>query len=600
MLCASAALGGLVSHTDAQTLSGSAELTVTRSATTSATQSSDNASLGQNYTLGWSSPLLDPRLARVNAEVLLRHNTLTAHSTRQDEQRGRQHDVGFHVGSALFSSGTFPVVFEAARTRSNAAGDLAPTNPIKGAAFIPTGTLPLDFDTETRLLNVNARVNNVRLPKVELAYHRGGSVVTGGPYQSEQKDGSLSASVGKEGPRVRQSLRYQQSSFDSQFPQAFSHRLDTLDYDLSVLLGGHLRLMVQGGERLTHLRSALANPVEDAAAAPYTPPPGTGASGTRYGSLGLSYEPSARFAVRAYGTYDRQTAAANGTDSLLGTLSAHYTVIRGLTVQASGIAGDRGQMLGGTQVRVTNRSGTAGVTYRAGARWLEGSVSVVRGLGLNTSVDGLQGRTSSLTREASLSSTLGWFGVGTGYERVSNIDDILSLGNYESERLRAFVQTQASRLSLSLNGDRLYISRGSLDTLATNLQQTFSGSAAYRVWRQNQITATAGGFSNTYWRTFGSGRDDTLFWGLGTLMNPWRSLHLSAWVRSEMALASSNALEQYGLGGIGRVEYRLRTLNLALEYRHNRSHIQYGIADPDTYQGRQIRFSVVRRFDVRG
>jgi hypothetical protein len=424
--------------------------------------------------------------------------------------------------------------------------------------------------------------------------------VTGGPYRSEQQDRDLSASVAKDSPRVRQTLRYQRSSFDSQFPQAFAQRLDTLDYDFSALLNRRFRLTAHAGQRATDVRSALEAPVGDSGVAPYTPPPSNGPVSTRYASTGISYEPTPRLAVRLYGTFDQQAAATVSTDSLLATLAAHYSIVRGLAIEASGTTGDRGQMIGNNLIRVVTRTGTAGVTYRTGVRWLEGSVSALRGVGFNTSADGIRGATFSWTREASVSSAIGWFGLGSGYERVSSRDQILSLGNYESERVRASAQAQSGRLSLSLTGDKLRIERGDSLTRGTNLQRTFSGSASYRFWRQNQITATAGGFSNEYWRPYGPGRDDTLFWGAGAQIAPRPALLVSAWLRSEAARATSTSLDQFGIGGGSRVEYRLRTISMAVEYRNNRSRIQYAAVTPDTYQGRQIRFSIARRFAFPG
>lgn len=601
-LAGSAALVALTvfaQPTSGQSVSGSAEVNVTRSATASPTQSNRNSDIGQNYTVGWSSPLFDPRLVRVNTELTLHRNALTTRGSQQADQSGRQHDLGFRLGTSLFPTGTVPIVFEASRIRSNSAGDLGPSNPIRGAAFVPTGSLPLDFDTETRLLSVGARLNTNRLPKVDLGYRRGGSAVTGGPYRSEQNDSDLTAGVSKDTPRMRQSLRYQRSAFNSQFPQSFAQRLATLDYDFSALLGGRFRLMAHGGQRATDVRSALEPTLQDGNA-PYTPPPSNGPVTMRFASTGISYEPTPRLAVRLFGTFDQQTAVRVSTDSLLTTLSTHYTVVRGLTVEASGTAGDRGQMLDTSLVRVTTRTGTAGATYRAGVRWLEGSIGAQRGAGFNTSVDGLRGSSTSWSREASLSSTLGWFGVGTGYERVSSRDELLSLGNFESERVRASAQAQSGRFSLSLAADKLRIERGDEATHATNLQRTFSGTSSYRFWRQSQASATAGGFSNQYWRPYGPGRDDTFFWGLGLQMAPRPALLLSGWVRGETALASSTSLEQAGIGGLGRLEYRLRTLSLALEYRNNRSRIQYATATPDSYRGRQVRVSIARRFAFPG
>jgi hypothetical protein len=91
-----------------------------------------------------------------------------------------------------------------------------------------------------------------------------------------------------------------------------------------------------------------------------------------------------------------------------------------------------------------------------------------------------------------------------------------------------------------------------------------------------------------------------LYWGLSAQATPLRALLMSAGIRSESARTTSTLLDQLGIGGYGRVEYRLRTLSMALEYRNNRSRIQYNTATPDHYRGRQLRFSIARRFAFPG
>ncbi len=590
-----AALGlGLPVPLAAQTITGAAEVNVTQNSTASAAQANVNNAIGQLYTLGWSSSLINPRLARITAEVSLHRSSLTARSTQLADQTGKVHDVGYRFGTSLFPSGSIPLSFEASRLRSTSAGDLAPTNPIRGSAVVP-GSLPLDFETETQLMSAGARLNRPRLPLVELNYRSGASVTAAGPYKSQQHDSDLAAAVTKDTARVHQTLRYQRTAFDSQFPQTFSQQLDSFDYDFSSALSSTIRLTAHAGQRTTNVQSLLQARVEDGTS-PYELVANTGLMASRYASAGISWDPSRRLGFRLNGTLDRQHSADAAADALLGTASAHYTVVRGLTIEGSGTSGNRSQTLGGRTVQVFTQSGTAGATYRAGPRWLEAVVGVLRGGGINTSFDGQRGRSVMWSREGGLSSTIRWIGLGIGYERTRSQDQLLSLGNYDSERVRGSAQVTSGRVAVTLAGDRLWIARGDATTSATNLQRTFSGTTSYRFWQQNQITATAGGFSNAYWRPYGPGQDDTLFWSVGAQMSPRPNLQLSGWIRSETALASSSSLDQAGLGGFGRLDYRLRTLGLSLEVRNNRSRIQYGTATPDSYRGRQVRFSVTRRF----
>lgn len=577
-----------------QTLNGSAEVNITRNNTASTNQSTSNGSLGQLYTLGGTLPILDPRLARVNGEVSLHRSSLTARGTRQATQTGLVHDLGYRLGTALFSSGSIPVTLEASRLRSTSNGDLAPSNAIRGAALV-TGAVPLAFETETSLLTLGARLNRPGLPLADVNYRSGRSVVAGGPYRSQQNDRDLSASVSRDTTRVHQSLRYQQSQFDSYFPQTFANGLTLFDYDLSTRVTSRLHLTAHAGRRTTNVRSVLETPIE-ASTAPYELVTTNGQMASRYASAGLSWDPNPRVGVRLSGTVDAQRAADGATDSRLGTLAAHYTVVRGLTLEGTGTTGTREQTLDGRTVQVVTQSGTAGASYRTGPRWLEAVVSTLRGAGLNTSVDGRRGRSVMWTREGALSSTIRWVGLGVGYEHARSEDELLSLGNYDSERVRASTQLTTGRVALTLSGDRLWLVRGDSATTVTNLQRTWQATTGYRLWQQNQLTATAGGFSNTYWRPYGPGRDDTLFLAVGTQITPRPNLQISGFLRQETARASSTNLDQLGLSGFGRLDYRLRTWTLGLELRNTRSRMQYGALTPDTYQGRQLRVSLVRRF----
>ncbi len=281
-----------------------------------------------------------------------------------------------------------------------------------------------------------------------------------------------------------------------------------------------------------------------------------------------SYEPSGRFSFRFSGNVDEQASELATTTAALATAFTSAEVVRGLTLTGTGVWGTRGQMLGITPVTVVTRSGVAGIAYQAGGRWLNGTASLTRGVGSNTTPEGLRGGTESWSREASLSSTMRWLGLGAGYERVMNRDAILDYGNYDSERVRASIDTLGSRASLSTNAEQLRITRGAGLTFAANLQKTFSSSVSFRVWRQSQITASAGGLVNDYANAIGIGRDRALFWSVGSQLAVMARLQASAWIRSEFASASKTGYTQEGLSALGRLEYRLRAFRVAAEYRH--------------------------------
>lgn len=269
-----------------------------------------------------------------------------------------------------------------------------------------------------------------------------------------------------------------------------------------------------------------------------------------------AYEPNGRFSLRLLGSADHQTGDDASTAAALATVSSHAEVVKGLVLTASGAGGRRQQVVGRDLVDVATRTADAGVTYQVNGRW---------------------------------------FGAGLGDDRSRYRDDLLDFGNYASERVRASAQAQTARGSLTANGEQLRITRGRAATFIRNLQRTVSGTASLRLLGQNFVSATAGHFLNDYEGAAGGGTDRSLFWSVGLDSAVRQALHLSGWLRTEAASASRTRFDQDALSAFGRLEYRLRTLNLAVEYRRSHSRMVYpGMIGPDAFAGRQVRFSITR------
>jgi hypothetical protein len=539
-------------------------------------------------------------VATYNGEVLFRTSRLSAGGTAQQDQQGHQSDVGFKVASSLFPESPFPFYVQAMRVTNGSSGDLAPGSAIRSGLVAPVGTPPVDVSTLNTGLGVGGQLTVGNLPRVQLSYRTSAATITGGSYLAEQQTSDLSADVSKDTRLTRQTLRFQQSAFDSLLGQQFTQRLSNLDYDFEATLGSHARLVARAGRRTTFSQSTIAGGVVDANGAPYQPPPSIGDGGAQYTSSTLSYDPSIRLAVRMTASYDWQTAAHVTTGARLGTLTSHYEIVRGLSLNGTAIAGDRQQIVGASQVTVSSRTGIGGISYQGGPRWASLSASTTRGVGSSATPDGRTGTTDSWTHEAGLSSSIRWLGLGIGYERARYVDEILDFGNYSTERVRASAQAQAERLSLSTSVDRARIDRGQADTFTSNLQRTASMAASYRTWRESQLTATAGGFVNDYTTPTGPGRDTSVYWTLGGQFPARDTLRLSGWIRSERVDSTRTLFNQDGLSSFGRAEYRFRETSLALEYRRNSSQIQYvALPSPDNFVGRQLRISLSRQFGIR-
>ncbi|MEQ1907987.1 MAG: hypothetical protein ABMA15_04145 [Vicinamibacterales bacterium] len=581
------------------TVDGSAEVSVARSTTQAADQKNQNNSVGQNYSLGWQSTLFDPRVFRYNVQGTFRTSNLSAETTGLDSQNGRAGDLGYKVGATLLPASAMPFSFQMSRVRSTSAGDLALSNPIRSGLFAASGIPAADFESLNRELNLDWHVNVERFPQVELGYRRSQSEIAGGNYRATQSDRDLSASVLKNTASTHQTFRYQATQSENVLEQTFSQKLGLLDYDFGATLTARTRLTVHAGQRNAFARSVFVTPV-DAATGAYAPVSSTGASTAQYGQIGYNYEPTSRFSFRVLGNADRQSGDTASTAALLGSISAHAELLPGLIATTTGTAGQRQQVVGNSPVTVATRSADAGLAYQANSRYMSGGMGATRGLGINATPDGRRGSTDSWSGETHLSTTVGWFGSSAGYDRELYRDEILEFGNYEAERIRVSAQAQAKRGSFTTSAEQLDITRGRAATFIHNLQRTLSSTASFRLIGQNFVSATAGHFGNDFDGAAGAGRDNSLFWSVGINGSIKQDLRLSGWLRSEIASASRTQFNQDALSAFARLEYRLRTLNFALEYRRSHSRMLYpGMMGPDAFAGQQIRFSVIRQFGFR-
>lgn len=581
------------------TVNGSAELSVVRSETESASQSDSNGAVGQNYSLGWDSSLMDPRLFRYSVLGTWRSSNYSAATSGAKMQDGRAGDLGYRIGGTVLPASPMPFFFQTSRTRSTSAGDLAPTNPIRSGLLAASGAPPVDYESSNRETTMNWNLGVERLPQVSLSYRRGESTISGGQYQASQRDRDFSTSVLKNTRATHQTLRFQRTASENVMQQTYGQNLGLLDYDFGATLPAHLRFTLNAGRRNTFSRSVFLSPV-DLEGGAYTPITTSGTAGSQYGQVNLAYEPNARVSLRATGSADRQRGDNASTGALLGSVSAHAEVVKGLSVTSSATTGQRQQVVAGETTRVATKTADAGITYQVNARHVGAGASTSRGVGNSVTPEGRTGQSESRAHEVHLSTTAGWFSASAGYDQSRYRDELLDFGNFEAERVRGSVQVQNTRASVSANADEVNMTRGRAATFMRNLQRTLSSTATLRLIGQSFVSTTAGHFYNNFDGAAGRGVDRTLFWSVGLDSSVRQHLRLSGWLRNEQASASRTLFDQDALSAFGRVEYRLRTLNFALEYRKSHSRMQYpGMLGPDVFGGRQIRFSVIRQFGAR-
>jgi hypothetical protein len=442
------------------------------------------------------------------------------------------------------------------------------------------------------MLSAGWQLSAPNLPRVDIGYRKGHSVVTGGPYAAEQRDEDLHVGISRDTTRTRHAFRYQRTAFENRVSQAFDQRLNDLEYEFGAALPKRGRATMRVGRRTSLSLFDVALPVGDPDTGAYRPP-SRGEVGTTYLVSTFSIEPTGRLSLDVTGTLDRQDASQVTTAARLASASAHYEVFHGLSLNAAGTFGQRGQELGTDTITVVTRSGLAGASYRARVRWLEGSFEYAAGAGSSTTLDGQMGHTRTWSGQANLSASSRWLSLSGGYGRSRSSDDILDYGNLRYERGHAAVQGQAGRVILNGSWEELLIERGRDLTFARDRQRIFTATASLRVRRDSLLSANAGGFRND----IESGRDRTLFVGASFESQLWKALHLTIWGRRGETTATQTGLDQRALSGFAQLEYRLRFFNFALEYRYNDQDLWSGdLANPYKFRGHQMLLRVTRKF----
>jgi hypothetical protein len=577
----------------AQTLNGVAEWTVVSGGNyANDVPSAENGSFWQRYTLGYSTPVIDPRLMKCTAEGSFRTSSLNSGSGGE-MQEGHQRDAAYKWGVQLFPARAFPFYIEMTRDAIGESGAYPTSNGIRGSVALPPGVPLPDFRTLNRSLNVGWQLNVATLPRVEFAYRSAESQVSGGPYDAEQSEGDVHVGVFEDTKRTRQSLRFQRTAFANAVSQVFNQRMTEFDYDFGATLGVRNRARARAGQRATFSQFDLPSIVVDPGTAGYSLP-SRGDVGTRYVIGGFTYEPTGDFSVDISGNADRQDSQDVATSAKLATTTARYDPVRGLSLNASGTYGQRGQSIENVPITVMTRVAQAGASYRAGTRWLEGRIGGTRGIGSSQTPGGDSGALDSQSGQAGLSLSTPWINLNAGFDEAASRDDILVFGNYQSTRAYGSAQRDIGRASMSATFDDAVVQRGRGETLARNHQQTFTASASYRR-RDHMWTANAGGFKNRS----ELGRDETLFSGAAYQGQLSRALRASAWLRLEHTSATETRLDQRNLASYGNLEYRYRQFRFGIEYRRNNQDLRYErLVNPYVFRGEQWLIHLSRTFGV--
>jgi len=133
--CLTCVLALLPAAAQAQTISGSIEGSGGAGSSTSNGQAQTNNSFWQGYSLGFTSPLINPKLIKIDTEVSFRSGSLNFFAPESD-QNGKQRDLGYKLGGTLFPAGQFPFTIQATRDNIEESGTYPSSDGIRGGIVV--------------------------------------------------------------------------------------------------------------------------------------------------------------------------------------------------------------------------------------------------------------------------------------------------------------------------------------------------------------------------------------------------------------------------------------------------------------------------------
>lgn len=571
----------------AQTVNGTADWGYGRSTFRTGDQDTTNGSFTQGYTVGYNSVLWDPRFLTYSSELTFQRNALTF-----GKQDGRLRQIGYKLATSLFPARPFPLSIQASRTIGNESANYPVSSPLRGGLALAPGDA-IALKTSQSSFGVNWRLDQTRLPRVELGYLNASSELGAGSLEGTQTQRNVQALVARDTPRLRNALRYDQNAFESAISQAFRQRHSDLSYELIANVSPRTSGTVRVGRRSTF--SLFDVPPQFTEVGTTFLPPSTGEVGLHYAVATVTHQPLSRVVTDMNVSYDRQRSPGATVATLLGVATARYNVLSGLTLNGSATYGQREQELA-QRIKVLTRGLAAGANYDLAFRFVQAGAGYDVGRGRSTGELGVEGRNRSWRGRAHVSGGLPqWAELGVGYEQGRSEDDLLVVGNQWQERLRATARSSPSRrLFLEASWEQATIERG-LDVAGDGRSRYLqtSGAAAFELARDRRVTVTAGRFDN---RSF-AGEDRTKYVGVSLDAVVAGGLRLAITARQEEAFSDLSQLDQAGYYTTAIAEYRVRLFTFSLEHRYTDLALSSARqTDPIAFYGNQVLFRIGRRF----
>jgi len=574
----------------AQSIDGSADWGYGRSTYNAGGEQTATSSFTQGYTVGYRSTLWDPRFLTYAGELTFNKNELTF-----GRDAGASQQTGFNATANLFPSRPFRATVHGSRGSGGESGHYPESSAMGGGLVLPAGSTP-ELKTARSEYGVNLQLTAPSLPRVEVSYQDGSATVAAGSLDVVQRQSATQVLVAREGPRLSNTLRYQRNGFDTGISQAFRQQYSDLGYEFVGRATDRTWATARAGRRATYSLFDMPRQVTDIGIDPYHPP-SAGEVNLVYGTATLAHQATDGLSTDLSVGYDRERSASGGTSALLAAATTRYRPFTGLTLNGSGIYGNRAQASPGTRVVVLTRGAATGVEYSLTFRAARASAAYEVGGGWNTSDSGVDGRSRLWRGRVEVGTdVLRLVQLNVGYDQGRSFDELLPFGNQWQERTHATARsTLTARVILDATYELASIDRGLAPALFSTRYTQEAVSASFLVTRERRAQFTAGRFLN---RSLASD-DGNEYIGVaftGALVGP---LRITLTARREHTASVASRLDQDGYYTNGLIEYRVRLFTFSLEHRYTDLALGYGgRLDPLTFTGNQIVLRVGRRFGL--
>ncbi|MEW6365867.1 MAG: hypothetical protein AB1714_14655 [Acidobacteriota bacterium] len=582
------ALVGWPRRLDAQYLNGSADWSFGHSVFDTDGTRSVNRSFVQSYDLNYGSVAWDPRFLQYTAGVIFRKTGL---SLAGDDSGAS--DVGFKLNGNFFPSRPFPLSIFARRTFGTETGNYPTSSPIRGGIPLPPGATYPDVKIRLSSYGVNWHLDEEKLPMIHLAYRRDSDTEEAGSDKVLQRGTNLDLTATQETKRTRSTFRFHRQAYDNELSTAFRTRYNDLSYELLATLNPRTRGQVKAGYLDTYSLFDIPphmTETGDGGLQPETP----GGYRLYYATANLSYQTAEKLQTSVATSLELGRSATADTGAVFVSTTNTYFPVRGLGLNARAGYGRRNQKTDTGDSSVDMRTVGAGVTYNLPLRSIQAVVGYDVGRGWNRDVSGRDGVSTSWNGRANMSTgALKIMNVNASYERGKATDELLSLGNYDLERVRASARSQTFwKTTLQVSWERSETTRGQGDTLTDYEARALNADVQVNVGRLCTLAVSAGAFRN---RT-DAGIDRNRYLGLEFAGIFFGGLRTSVSARRE-AIALPGYLDQQGFRIYTKLDYQLRLFTFGVEHRY--STLDQIVTEKQTstgFVGNQILFRVTRRF----